>query len=72
MAILRSAPSPITCEHYACRCRRAEELSQMADRMERSMGLTSAVMRLRAEAVVVHFGSGRVMCYESRRQGEDS
>jgi hypothetical protein len=71
MAILRTAPSPVMCEHYGCRCRRAEELSQMADRVERVRGpLSAAVTQLRAEAVGVH--SSPVMCYESRRQGEDS
>lgn len=42
------------CEHYVCRCARAEELSQMADRVEARHGVTSLSMRLRSEAVMVH------------------
>lgn len=50
------------CEHYACRCIRAEELSEMADYVEAHGGSVLQVSELRATAVQVH--EGLVPCRE--------
>lgn len=51
----RSQIAPMQlCEHYACRCARAEELSQIADRIESTTGVTVYSNRLRLDAVDVH------------------
>ena len=52
------------CQHYSCRCRRAEELCQMADRAD-ALGNPRLAERLLWRALGCHFSS--VDCYFERK-----